>query len=61
MDRKTNIPKVNVLQGLSNPQNLLTKQNKYLTPECKGLMNPSANNKISLWDILSQKKFDLRE
>tara|TARA_A100001015_G_scaffold289890_1_gene362274 strand:+ start:2979 stop:3242 length:264 start_codon:yes stop_codon:yes gene_type:complete len=35
-----NINKVDILKGLSNPQNLVIQEKVYITPECKGLMNP---------------------
>jgi hypothetical protein len=67
MDTKINLPKinptkspqVNVLQGLSNPQNLTKKKNNYLTPECKGLMNPPKSKNDNYKEFLNNLNFVL--
>jgi len=51
--------KVNVLQGLSNPQNIMKKNNNYLTPECKGLMNPPKSKNDNYKEFLNNLNFVL--
>ena len=44
---------ININKGLMNPQNKSIKKSKYLTKECKGLMNPKSFKKEEKKELLT--------